>query len=140
MSSSRAETEGKPGEAAEAPRSQEPARPDVALVRGVTEDGGGLVVLRCREERVELGSVRPIQEGKPITGEVVRLSPRPEHPLLCDVKTEFSAPGEACSEPTRETMAPAGERKGPAQVATDSYRENWDLIWKRRTADDKLLN
>jgi hypothetical protein len=30
---------------------------------------------------------------------------------------------------------------GPAQVATDNYRDNWDAIWKKKSASKKpLLN
>ncbi|MGC4090993.1 MAG: hypothetical protein QM756_24590 [Polyangiaceae bacterium] len=61
---------------------------DVALIHGVTESGD-LKILRQREGRVELGQVRPLREGVPITGEVVRLTPRKEFPLVCDVKTEL---------------------------------------------------
>ena len=68
--------------------------------------------------------MHPLKEGTPITGEVVTLTPRAESPLLCDVKTELAAP-----QPTADvTSAP---RHGPAQVATDQYRENWDRIWAR---------
>ena len=28
--------------------------------------------------------------------------------------------------------APAASRKGPAQVATDTYRDNWDSIWSAK--------
>jgi hypothetical protein len=96
---------------------------DVALIHGKTPDGEGLRILRKREDRLELGAVRPLKEGTPITGEVVTLTPRPEFPLLCDVKVEVAA---------QETSTDvARTRHGPAQVATDQYRENWDRIWTR---------
>jgi hypothetical protein len=96
---------------------------DVALIHGKTPDGEGLRILRKREDRLELGAVRPLKEGMPITGEVVTLTPRPEFPLLCDVKVELAARSSA------DVAAPP--RHGPAQVATDRYRENWDRIWTR---------
>ena len=102
---------------------------DVALIHGRTADGQGLRILRQREHRLELGEVRPLKEGHPIHGEVVTLRPRPSFPWLCDVTVELPA------------RAPGGdvvrrERKsGPAQVATDSYRQNWDVVFSRsRTA------
>jgi hypothetical protein len=98
------------------------------LVHGLTEDGQGLAVIRKREDRLELGSVHPLKEGKPIHGEVVRLTPRPDAPLLCDV--EVTMPARSAPAPqAREAALPP--RKGPAQVASDSYRENWDAIWSR---------
>ncbi|HVR18224.1 MAG TPA: hypothetical protein VMS65_00965 [Polyangiaceae bacterium] len=98
---------------------------DVALIQGKTPDGEGLRVIRKRRERIELAHVRPLAEGVPITGEVVTLKPRPEFPLLCDVKTELEAPAAA-------DVATRPAHGGPAQVATDRYRENWDKIWKRK--------
>lgn len=103
-------------------KSGSPDSADVALIHGKTPDGKGLKVLRRRQDRLELGAVHPLKEGVPITGEVVTLTPRPEFPLLCDVKTEMAAP-----KPSGDVAAPS--RHGPAQVATDQYRENWDRIW-----------
>jgi hypothetical protein len=40
---------------------------DVALIHGKTPDGEGLRILRKREDRLELGAVRPLKEGMPIT-------------------------------------------------------------------------
>jgi hypothetical protein len=98
---------------------------DVALIHGKTPDGEGLRVIRKRKEHIELAHVRPLAEGVPITGEVVTLTPRPEFPLLCDVKTELQAPPAA-------DVAARPAHGGPAQVATDRYRENWDKIWKSK--------
>jgi hypothetical protein len=103
---------------------------DVALIHGRTEDGQGLRVIRRRDDRLELADVRPLEEGKPIHGEVVRLTPRPDFPLLCDIETEFSSPSML-------------SHKGPAQVATDSYRRNWEAIFQpaaEESAEPELLN
>ena len=94
---------------------------DVVLIHGVEPDGKGLRVLRYRDDKVETGAVRPLEEGKPIRGEVVRLKPRRDLPVVCDVEVELPA--------TSQKSAPV-RRAGPAQVATDRYRENWDRIWK----------
>ncbi|HEX3854174.1 MAG TPA: hypothetical protein VHW01_24590, partial [Polyangiaceae bacterium] len=92
---------------------------DVALIHGVTPDGAGLQILRARENRLELGAIRPLREGAPITGEVVTLRPRPNFPALCDVETHFK-PVAAPSVPQESPAALA--HAGPAQVATDEYR------------------
>jgi hypothetical protein len=103
------------------------ASSDVALIHGVTPEGD-LRILRKRHDRLELGGVRALREGMPITGEVVRLTPRPDFPLLCDVATVLPAPA-----PTNDVLgARAESRKGPAQVATDRYRDNWDHVFSRR--------
>ncbi|MEB2311012.1 MAG: hypothetical protein OZ921_10260 [Sorangiineae bacterium] len=106
-----------------------PGKLDAVIVHGRTDDGKGLRVLRLREDRVETGAVLPLEDGKPIQGEVVRLRPRAELPLVCDVESVLPAPAAA-----REVPA-AAARKGPAQVSSDRYRANWDAIWpqsKRR--------
>jgi|SRR4051812_26588896 hypothetical protein len=106
-------------------KKEEPRGSDVALIHGKTADGEGLRIIRRREDRIELGAVRPLKEGAPIAGEVVSLTPRPDFPLLCDVKVEYAA----ASAPA--DTAPT-TRHGPAQVATDQYRENWDRIWQKK--------
>ena len=93
------------------------------LIRGVSEDGESLAVLRAREDRVELGIVRKVKDGQPITGELVRLTPRADSPLICDVEVEFTPPAAAPSHKLGHG--------GPAQVATPSYRQNWDAIWSK---------
>lgn len=102
---------------------------DVALIHGRTEDGRGLRILRRRQDRIEAGAVMPLEPGKPIVGEVVRLEPRKESPLLCDVHVEYTPPQE--SRPTTT---------GPAQVATEQYRQNWDLVFGGARKSDPALN
>ena len=114
------------------PSEESPSEPsagtkDVVLVHGITEDGQGLSVIRKREDKLEHGVVHPLENGKPIHGEVVRLTPRPECPLVCDV--EVTVPAPAAQAASRDTRS--APRKGPAQVASARYRDNWDAIWKR---------
>ena len=90
---------------------------DVVLLHSPTEDGGGVRVVRARKGQLEVGEVRPIAEGKPVTtGEIVTLTPRPETPRVCDVQVEHA-------------VAP---KAGPVQVATDAYRDNWEATFGRR--------
>ncbi len=105
---------------------------DVALVVGPTEDRKGYQILRKRGDNadVEMGVVRPLEEGKPIEGEVVGMRQRKEHPMLFDVKTELD---------TRELAdGPRGTSVGPAQVASDKYRQGWDAIWGNRRPTSEL--
>ena len=119
----------------QAPGADSEGARDVALIHGVTEQGD-LRIVRQREDRLEFGAVRPLREGVPITGEVVRLTPRKEFPLLCDVKTELKA-----TEAQKDVAEPSVvSHKGPARVASKSYRNNWDLIWNRQSSSDDLAN
>ena len=95
---------------------------DVVVLGPPTADGGGVHVLRARDERIETGELRNLEEGRPITGEVLTLAPRKDNPRICDVKDSYSAP---------EATAPA-KAKGPAQVATQAYRDNWEEGFARR--------
>lgn len=101
---------------------------DVVLLGPPTPDGEGVRVLRAREERLEAGELRALKEGKPITGEIVSLEPRKENPRVCDVKTSYA--------PSSSSKA-TSPKKGPAQVATEKYRENWDEVFAAR---DRSLN
>ncbi|HEX7670894.1 MAG TPA: hypothetical protein VF395_14965 [Polyangiaceae bacterium] len=123
---------------------------DLVLIHGRTKDGTGLGVLRARDERLEIGTMRPLEEGKAIHGEVVKLTPRPETPLLFDAETQYSA--SEASEASEAPLAKAdmsaqakedapGAGVGPPQVASEAYRKNWDAIWKRTPSKrDKLVN
>jgi hypothetical protein len=100
---------------------------DVALVHRVTPDGE-VHVIRRRGDQLEAGALRPLREGVPLQGEVVSLRPRENFPLLCDVETIYQPPVAPQAAPTK----PVPTRKGPAQVATDVYRDNWDSIWSSK--------
>lgn len=114
-----------------------PADADVALLGGPTSDGKGVSILRARQGRLEAGEVRPLESGKPIAGEVVSLKPRQAFPMICDVETHMAAPQEAAP---KETGDVARRRSGPAQVASDAYRENWETIYRRSKKEPELLN
>jgi hypothetical protein len=96
------------------------AKKDLALVFGQSEDGEEVHVLRRRAGSgdVEAGTLRPLREGRAITGEVVHLEPRKEAPFLYDCETD--------EELSQSTQQPS---HGPAQVATEEYRRGWDAIW-----------
>lgn len=102
-------------------------REDVVLIQGVSESGDALAVLRARNDRVEAGIVRAVKEGEPVQGELLKLKPRDGNPLLCDV--EVQVPGGTLNAPGGSDAKPS--HGGPAQVASDSYRANWDAIWKK---------
>jgi hypothetical protein len=106
---------------------------DVVLIRGVSEDGSALAVLRARADRVEAGVVRAVKEGQPIDGELVRLKPRADCPLVCDVESE--APSHPINASGGSESRPS--HSGPAQVATPEYRSNWDAIWSKPKASAK---
>ena len=105
--------------------------PDVALVHHVTPDGT-VHVIRRRGDQLEAGALSPLREGAPIQGEVLSLRPRENFPLLCDVDVLYKPPA---AKPTDKPAPPAARRKGPAQVATNDYRDNWDSIWARKKSN-----
>jgi hypothetical protein len=96
---------------------------DVVLVYGRSDDGKAYDVLRQRGQEVELGTVRPLDDGKPIHGEVVRLRQREDSPALFDVEVQHDA-------------RPSAGR--PAKVATEQYRKGWESIWAKKQPDRSL--
>ena len=87
---------------------------DVALLTGPTEDKKGMRIVRFRDEAVSLGEVRPVVEGQPLNGEVVALREREgAPPFVRDVETIY---------------APE-KTDGPAQVASEAYRQNWEVVF-----------
>ena len=91
---------------------------DVVMIHSPHDDGQGYNVLRMRDGSLELGAIRNIREGAPIHGDVVSLSQRKENERLYNVETLVKTP-----------RAPEPTRHGPAQVASDRYRTNWDNIF-----------
>jgi hypothetical protein len=114
-----------------APAAVAPA--DVALVHHVAPDGT-VHVIRRRGDQLEAGALSPLKEGAPIQGEVLSLRPRENFPMLCDVDVLYKPPA---PKPTDKPAAPAvqARRKGPAQVATNDYRDNWDSIWAHKKSN-----
>jgi hypothetical protein len=103
---------------------------DLLYVHTPCESGDGFQVLRQRGERIEVGEIRTMREGQPIHGELVRLTPRKESERLFDVDVLLDAPKPQ-------------PRNGPARVATDRYRRNWETIFGARAAkraDDDSAN
>jgi hypothetical protein len=100
--------------------------PDVVLLTGPTEDHEGIRVVRARDERIEAGEVRPLKDGKPLSGgEIVRLAPRDGAPRVCDVEVLAK-------------VGPEVRGSGPPQVATSAYRESWERIFGAEEASRAL--
>ena len=108
-----------------------PPKQDVVFVHSPAEAGEGMRVIRKRDDIIEVGEIRPVQEGKPLHGELVKLKPRKEHDRLFDV--EVLASREELGQPAALGHA------GPAQIATDAYRENWDAIFGGSTRGEPRL-
>ena len=106
-------------------KTQKKKSEDVVLVYGRDEAEGAFRVLRKRDDRIEAGVIGPVQAGKSITGELVRLSPREDQPLVYDVETQYDA---TIAAPPSDDLVQAA---GPAQVATEAYRDGWDRLWGR---------
>jgi hypothetical protein len=106
---------------------------DVVMAHAPTDDGEGARVLRLRPGQLEAGEVRPMREGKPLApgGEVVRLERRADAPALYDVHVEHKVPA---ATPDSPPPRPAAATAGPAQVATQQYRDSWDRTFGRRRA------
>jgi hypothetical protein len=124
---------------------------DVVLLHSATEDKNGVRVIRAREGRVEVGELRPLEEGKALgSGEIVELSRREESERLYDVKVVHNL-----ASPTTPSSSKDASHKGPARVNSKSYRDRWDSIFGKKegllpagaassstttTKPDKLLN
>jgi hypothetical protein len=113
---------------------KEEKKQDVVLLHSRTEDGTGIRVIRARDDRVEAGEIRAAREGVPlVSGEVVRLTPREDSPLLWNVDVQYRV--EASS-----------AHAGPARVASRNYRQNWDAVFAKPSDgepaidDDHVLN
>ncbi len=96
---------------------------DIVVPRAPTDDGKGLHVVRLREEAVEVGELRKLEEGRPVApgSEIVKLSPRDDLPAW---NVEVMVPRRTAATPPQ-----GSERRGPPQVASADYRRNWDATF-----------
>lgn len=108
-----------------------PKGTDVVLLHSPTDDGQGVRVLRAREGRIEAGELRPALSGRPLHGDLVKLKPRQETPLVCDVEVTYAA-----ERPPQSEAAPRKTHPGPAKVATQAYRKSWDRIFGKKSSDE----
>jgi hypothetical protein len=116
---------------------------DVVLLHSPSESGDGIRVVRKREETLELGELRPMREGQPIHGDVVRLTQREEHKLLFDCEVLVPAPHKEELPPKPTDVAEPRQlaHKGPARVTSDAYRGGWDVIFgNKRTGSNEAPN
>lgn len=102
---------------------------DMVFVHSKVESGEGFRIIRKRADVIEVGEIRPVQEGKPLTGEMIKLTPRQEHEQIFDVEVLVSR---------EEALGNRGAlgHAGPAQVATRAYRSNWDAIFGAHEESD----
>jgi len=129
---------------AERDKDSKPRPHDVLLVHGPTADGRGVRALRSRPNRLDLAELRPVKEGQPLLpgGEIVALKRREESPLLWDVDVQCQL-GESTAATATASESQDRGHAGPAQVATERYRENWESIFggpARRGLDRRTLN
>ncbi|MBM4395803.1 MAG: hypothetical protein FJ087_08945 [Deltaproteobacteria bacterium] len=123
---------------------------DVVLIHGVDPRRKELHVLRRRSDGVEAGVVRDVEEGRPIQGDLVKLKPWRDFPLVCDVETVLSTDETGNAQPSGSAgtgtagastdaaaRAPArAPHPGPARVASDAYRSGWDRVFAGREPPD----
>ena len=110
--------------------SEDKKKTDVLFVGPRTEDGEGHKVLRKRDESLEVGELRDVKEGKPIHGELVKLTPREGEDRTFDVDVLHA----------KKETATDGPRKGPAKVTSDAYRDNWEQIFASKKQKPALPN
>jgi hypothetical protein len=103
---------------------------DILFVHSPVEQGEGYRVIRRHKQSVEVGEIRNLKEGRPLQGDLVRLTQRAEHARLFNVEVILG-----------RDQLPAATRQGtgPAQVASEAYRDNWDAIFGAREPS-KLAN
>lgn len=102
---------------------------DVALLYAPTDDEKGARFMRVRKGELQMGEARPLAEGQSLCGqELVRMRRRAELPMLFDVEVIHPA-----ERPMRDTL-------GPAQVASDEYRRNWEDTFALHKAGSQLAN
>lgn len=107
---------------------------DRVVIAGVDTRRKEVHVLRSVDGGIEESVLRPVEDGQTLSGDLVRLHPLKEFPLLADLETLLRHPNHA--------ERPESGRKGPAMVATEAYRTGWEAIFgvRRGTKPDPDAN
>ena len=94
---------------------------DLGIIVGENEDGSLRMIRKDPEGGISCGDVRPAKNGKPLMGSSELISMDPTENLGEYEITQIYSPN----------PRPAGSKgtsSGPAQVATEAYRDNYDKI------------
>lgn len=135
--SERAPENGRAGESGETGAESVTEAPrDLVFVQGQTEQG--LAIVRLKTEvpgapTLEVAELRPIRQGQPIHGEVLKLLPRPEDPRLFEAEVVVPSHSTAAAASATTTSMSALPHKGPARVTTEAFRANWEGIFGGRS-------
>ena len=116
--------------------SDEKITKDIAIPLGRSEDGK-LQLARIqgtdeRPTRVAIGELTPLQEGKPIMGEVVRLKPV-EGARHLEVETVMADPYAA-----EKARACAASGSKTYSFPSDKYQANWDRIFGQKPKPSEI--
>lgn len=83
------------------------------------------------EDNERIGLLTPVHDGESLNGcEVVSLSKACNDDGTHDLTTLYD--GTSTSD---DTAAPAPSHKGPAHVTTRAYRDSWDRVFGKDTAN-----
>ncbi len=121
-------------QAGDRPEDDEDGKRDVVLISGIDRARNEVHVLKPAEDGIEAAVLRQVEDGVPLTGDLVRLHPHKSIPFLAELETVLRHP---------DNVRRAGRgHNGPPMVASEAYRRGWDAIFATRPTakDDKEAN
>jgi hypothetical protein len=123
-----AKDDGRPDDGTEEPE-------ETVLISGFDARTKEVTVLKPAADGVEAAVLRPALEGRPLTGDLVRLTPRPDFPLLAGLKTvlrhpDHRPPGDDAAPPRAASRSLP--HQGPPRVSSEAYRRGWEAVFGRR--------
>ncbi len=95
-------------------------RRDLVLISRVDRTKNEIHVLKPVPDGIEEAVLRQVEEGVPLTGDLVRLHPHGSSPLLAELEIVMHHPDRPRSGRSHE---------GPPMVASEAYRRGWDAIF-----------
>ena len=110
----------------EAGKSSEDDKRDVVMIARVDSTRNEIHVIKPVADGIEKAVLRPVEEGVPLMGDLVRLHPNPDFPMLAEIETVMRHP-DGKSRARRSS-------DGPPMVASEAYRRGWDAIFGVRPA------
>jgi hypothetical protein len=99
---------------------------NLVLIAGVDSRRQEIHVLKPGEDGIETAVLRPVEHGQTLTGDLVRLHPHKNLPMVAELETVLRHPD--------SSLQAARSHKGPAMVASEAYRRGWDAVFGTRPA------
>ncbi|HOU54107.1 MAG TPA: hypothetical protein PLQ97_09285 [Myxococcota bacterium] len=101
---------------------------DLVVIADANPESRDVTVVRPTPEGVVASVLKPVQPGQPLLGDMVRLEPLPQVPILARMRTVLRHPDARAPRGPSDDEAPSSRT---FLGSTDAYRRGWEAVFGR---------